>query len=234
MHRILSAIRSRWTTLLPAIALGLGTTTLADTAHARPNVVRSGGQVDGLIGGSNCIPGRAQCRSDNPTLNGATRGSVGGGVSIGWRARRWLAFGAMYRGGHLRPRYEITGLDANYRQGAQHSIMAYVRPILPIWRFDLGLNLAPGYSRQIFYLSDDARDYTQGFVFMVGPSIDIFVTRRLFLGFEADFLFNAHGDVCEKRGSTRTCVETEDRHLAPVHQAIYGFHIGATFGRDRD
>lgn len=199
--------------------------------HARPKVARSGLQVDGLIGGSNCIPGRAQCRSDNPVLNGVTRGSVGGGVAIGWRAMKWLSFGAMYRGGHLRPRYEVLGLDQSYRQGAQHSIMGYIRPTLPVWRFDIGLNLAPGYSRQIFYLRNGDQDYTQGFVFMVGPSVDIFVTRRLYMGFEADFLFNAHGDVCEKRGSTTSCIESEDRHLAPVHQAIYGFHIGMSFGR---
>lgn len=199
-------------------------------AHAKPKIDRRGGQIDGVIGGSNCIPGKAQCRSDDPTLNGATRGSIGGGVAIGWRPLRFLSFGAMYRGGHLRTDYEIVGVSEAYDHGAQHSALAYVRPTLPIWRFDLGVNLAPGYSRQIFYFRNGDQDYSHGFTFLVGPVIDIFVTRRLFMGFEADFIFNAHDKVCEKRGNTTNCVDTDDNHLAPVHQVIYGFHIGFTFG----
>jgi hypothetical protein len=201
----------------------------APSAQARPDVHRKGAQIEGLIGGSNCIPGRQQCRSDSPVLNGVTRGSVGGGVALGWRARPWILVGAMYRGGMFRPDYEIIG-GRDYSSGEQHSAYAFLRPIIPVWRFDLGVNLAPGYSRQIFHLDDGDQDYTQGFSFMVGPVVDIFVTKHFFLGFEADFIFNAHRGVCERRGDRTSCVVTEDWHLNPVHQAIYGLHLGATFG----
>jgi hypothetical protein len=214
---------------LGGLAAGALTALAAPPAQAHPDVAREGAQIEGLIGGSNCIPGRAQCRADNPTLNGATRGAVGGGVAIGWRARRWFLLGAMYRGGMFRPDYEIGGTP-DYVRGEQHSVYGFVRPILPIWRIDLGVNLAPGYSRQIFRLSGGDQDYTQGFSFMVGPVVDIFVTRHFFLGFEADFLFNAHRKVCQQRGNDLDCVVSDERHLNPVHQAIYGFHLGATFG----
>lgn len=191
---------------------------------------REGAQVEALVGGSNCLPGRAACKAGNDTLNGATRGAVGGGVAVGWRARRWMFVGAAYRGGMLRPDYEIVG-GGSYERAAQHSILPVVRPILPVWRFDLGLNLAPGYSRQTFHREGRDRDYTHGLAFGVGPVVDLYVTKRFFLGFQADFIFNAHRNVCEVRASATPCVQHAERHPNPVHQAIYGLHLGLTTGR---
>lgn len=208
-------------------ALALAASLIPATAQAAPS--RRGLQVEGLIGGSSCIPGKADCRSDNAILDGRTETSVGGGVAIGWRAARWLMLGGMYRGGAMNPQYELASENA-YDWGAQHSVFGVIRPILPIWRFDLGLSLAPGWSRQAFRLGGDDFDYTQGFSFLVGPSVDIFVAKHVFLGVEADFIFNAHGEVCERRGNSTQCLRAQDRHLAPVHQAIYGFHLGFTIG----
>lgn len=213
-----------------AVVFAVATAGWAVNADAKPDVKREGVQVEGLIGGSNCLPGRAACKADNATLRGATRGAIGGGVSVGWRARRWMYVGAMYRGGMFRPDYEIIGGPA-YDRAAQHSFLGVVRPIIPLWRFDLGLNLAPGYSRQTFTLDDRNKDYTQGFAFGVGPVVDLYVTKRLFLGFEADFIFNAHKNVCEVRGASTACIQHAERHPNPVHQAIYGLHLGITTGR---
>jgi hypothetical protein len=203
----------------------------AGTASAHPNVERDGGQIEGLVGGSNCLPGKVACRHDNDTLSGHTRGSFGGGVSLGWRAARWFFIGGAYRFGLLRPDYETFGLDADYRWGAQHTIVALARPILPIWRFDLGVNIGPGFSRQVFRYDDRGYDYTQGFTFLTGPTIDVFITRHMFLGFEADFIFNVHDKTCQRRGGDTTCHDgRRSTDLAPVHQVIYGLHVGGTFG----
>ncbi|MCR9159185.1 MAG: hypothetical protein ACE37F_09300 [Nannocystaceae bacterium] len=213
-------------TTLPSLALGAAAAALAlapSTADAKP--ARSGIQVEGLIGGSNCIPGRADCTPDSDTLNGTTRGAVGGGVLLGWRALRWMTLGVAYRGGMFRPDYELQ-FDNAYARGSQHSVFAVARPTIPIWRFDLGLNVAPGYSRQIFRYEGGDQDFTQGFAFMTGPVVDVYLTQRFFLGFEADFIFNAHRDVCNVRGSSTECVRYEERYPNPVHQAIYGLHIG--------
>jgi hypothetical protein len=203
----------------------------AEPASAHPDVERSGVQFEGLIGGSNCLPGKVHCRADNPTLNGITRGSFGTGVSLGWRAASWFMLGAGYRFGLFRPDYQTVGLDADYDWGAQHTVVALARPILPIWRFDLGVNIGPGFSRQLFRFENGDKDFTQGFTFLTGPTVDIFVTRHVFLGFEADFIFNVHDDVCQRRGNEINCIDgRRDSDLAPVHQVIYGFHVGGTFG----
>ncbi len=212
---------------LPSLALGFAAASavalVAAPAEAAP--AREGAQIEGLIGGSNCLPGRAECSPDNDTLSGTTRGAVGGGALVGWRALRWMTLGVAYRGGMFRPDYELDYANA-YTRGAQHSVFAVFRPTIPIWRLDLGVNVAPGYSRQIFRYDNGDQDFTQGFSFMTGPVVDVYLTDRFFLGFEADFIFNAHKDVCNRRGSSTACVRYEERYPNPVHQAIYGLHIG--------
>src|SRR5690606_32725722 len=110
-----------------------------------------------------------------------------------------------------------------------HSIYALVRPILPVWRFDFGLGLGPGFSRQTFRVNADRKDYSQGFSWVIAPTIDIFLTRRFLLGMKVDFLLNAHRDVCRKRGSNTNCSRSEDFDLGPVHQVLFGVHLGGTF-----
>jgi len=200
------------------------------TAEAAPDVQRRGGQWEILVGGAGCMPGRADCKRDEvDVLIGTTRPSFGTGATLGFRPVRWFMIGGAYRFGLFDPDYEVVS-GPDYKVAYQHSAFLVLKPILPIWRFDLGLDLGPGFSRQVFRRSGDDKDYSQGFAFLIGPSLDIFVSRNIFLGGKVDFILNAHRTICEERGSSRDCMRSESRHLAPVHQVLFGFHLGGTFG----
>jgi hypothetical protein len=190
-------------------------------------VERRGGQIEGLVGLSACMPGRASCeRGEGATITvGDTRPSFGAGVNAGWRATRWLMLGGAYRFGMLDPDYDLP-----YNVAYQHSGYFVVRPILPVWRLDFGLDLGPGGSRQTFRLQNGDMDFSQGFSFLVGPTVDLFITRRVFLGAKVDLLINGHRTTCRERGDRTTCTRSADEQLAPVHQVLFGLHIGATFG----
>jgi hypothetical protein len=201
------------------------------TAEAAPDVQRRGGQWEILVGGTGCIPGRADCKRDQVGVAiGTTRPSFGTGATLGWRAARFFMIGGAYRFGMFDPDYEVVETGIDYRVAYQHSAFLVLKPILPIWRFDLGLDLGPGYSRQVFRRSALDKDFSQGFAFLIGPSIDFFITQRVFLGGKVDFILNAHREVCEERSGSRNCARSERRHLAPVHQVLFGFHLGGTFG----
>ena len=198
------------------------------TAHADEN--RRGLQVEGMIGGSACIPGRAPCRQDQELLDGFTKPSFGTGAAIGARPVRWFMIGALYRWGMFHPDYD--GVDGDvYRWGGQHTVALMLRPILPIWRFDLGLNIAPGYARQVFRRAEGRdRDYSQGFAMLVGPTVDVYLGERFFLGAEVDFIFNTQEKVCQRRGDDTQCFDAGDTlTLTPTHQALFGLHFGWTF-----
>lgn len=200
------------------------------TAKAEPDVQRRGGQWEILVGGAGCIPGRVACRHDSVDFAlGTTKPSFATGATLGWRATRWFMIGAAYRLGMFNPDYQVQS-GGSYDVAYQNSGFLVLKPILPIWRFDLGLDLAPGFSRQVFKIDRNSKDYSQGFAFMVGPSIDVFVSRRIFLGGKVDFIFNAHPVICSERGGDRSCSHDTSRRLAPVHQALFGFHLGGTFG----
>ncbi|MCX4241060.1 hypothetical protein [Paraliomyxa miuraensis] len=196
----------------------------ADGDGNRPKGV----ELEGMIGGAGCIPGRAPCRYEDQFFNGYTAPSFGLGVTLGHRAAPWLLWGGLYRMGMFTPRYE--GPDAGYSVAAQHTVAAFVRPILPIWRLDLGFTFAPGYGRQAFYYEHSRdRDYSQGFSMLLGPTIDFWVGPTMFVGAEIDFVFNTQRRVCSQRGSSESCrVETVNQ-VAPTHQALFGFHIGGVF-----
>lgn len=221
-----------------AIAAAIATFTSAGTAEARrprrqPDVVRKGGQWGVMLGGSMCIPGKAECSRDGiedggVTIDGAARPSFGMNGELGYRFNRFVFAGASYNLGFFDPTYEISNAG-NYRRAFQNSIYAVIRPTLPLWRFDFGLGVGPGFSRQVFVRSRNDRDYSQGFSWVIAPSIDVFVSRRIFLGIKADLLFNAHAKTCHERGDSSSCVKTRTRDVAPVHQVIFGLHVGGTF-----
>jgi hypothetical protein len=119
---------------------------------------------------------------------------------------------------------------SDYRRGMQNSVFGVVRPILPVWRFDFGLGLGPGFSRQTFVRTDGTKDYSQGFAFKLEPTIDVFVSRRVFVGAKLDLIFNAHGRTCREDAIEVNCTkQSYDTDLAPVHQMIFGLHVGGTF-----
>ncbi|MCA9712464.1 MAG: hypothetical protein KDK70_41935, partial [Myxococcales bacterium] len=198
-----------------ATRLGLAAATLLITAglssqaQARPNITRKGGQWGVMLGGSACIPGKAECTRDavtdgGITVDGRTRPSVGLGAELGYRFNRYVFAGAAYNLGFFDTEYEVAGATASgYRRGYQNSIFGVVRPTLPAWRFDFGLGLGAGFSRQTFkWDNSDDKDYSQGFAFLLSPTIDIYVARRVFVGAKMDLILNGHGRSCDQRGST--------------------------------
>ena len=219
-----------------ALSAAAGAAVFAGTvneAQARPNINRKGGQWGITLGGAACIPGKAKCGRNNVeeggiTVDGRTRPSFGAGAELGYRFNRFVFAGAAYNLGFFDTSYEVTGFD-NYRRGFQNSVFGVVRPTLPVWRFDFGLGLGPGFSRQTFVFENGDRDYSQGFAFKIGPTIDIFVTRRIFLGAKVDLILNGHGKTCRQRGNASTCQATAESDLAPVHQMVFGLHLGGTF-----
>ncbi len=221
---------------LPLVAaVVLGGMTLAQTADAKPQITRKGGQWGVMLGGAACIPGKADCARDNVTdggvtVDGKTRPSVGLGAELGYRFNRWAFLGASYNLGFFDTSYEVVGRDADsYKRAYQNSIYGIFRPTLAAWRFDFGLGVGPGFSRQVFVLNNGDRDYSQGFSFKIEPTIDIFVTRRVFVGAKMDLLLNAHSKTCRQEDATTTCLDTGSRDIAPVHQMIFGLHVGGTF-----
>jgi hypothetical protein len=222
-----------WTRPLLTAAALAATAGLATEAEARPNITRKGGQWGVMLGGSACIPGKAKCARDNVsdggvTVDGRTRPSFGMGAELGYRFNRFVFAGAAYNLGFFDTSYEVTGLSP-YKRGFQNSVFGVVRPILPVWRFDFGLGLGPGFSRQTFVTENGDKDYSQGFAFKIAPTIDIFVSRRIFIGAKLDLLLNAHAKTCRQRGNQTTCEKTADSDLAPVHQMVFGLHVGGTF-----
>jgi hypothetical protein len=206
---------------------------IASEVEAKPNITRKGGQWGVMLGGSACIPGKAKCARDSVTDNGITvdgrtRPSFGLGAELGYRFNKWVFAGAAYNLGFFDTDYEVTGLST-YKRGYQNSVFGVVRPTLPVWRFDFGLGLGPGFSRQAFVLDNGDKDYSQGFAFKIAPAIDIFVSQRIFLGAKLDLILNAHTKTCRQRANTTTCEQTANSDLAPVHQMIFGLHVGGTF-----
>lgn len=214
---------------LPAAAL-LTVAGLSADAEARPNLKRRGGQFGLTIGGAACVPGKAECTRETVTIDGRTRPSVGLGGELGYRFNRFVFAGAAYNLGFFDTDYEVAGASV-YRRGYQHSVFGVVRPTLPVWRFDFGLGVGVGFSRQTFRWDEGKdKDYSQGLAFKLAPTVDIFVSRRMFIGAKFDLLLNAHGRTCHQRGDNTNCVDQpNDTDLAPVHQMIFGLHVGGTF-----
>lgn len=218
--------------LAASVVLG-GMTLAASSAEAKPRITRKGGQFGITLGGSACIPGKAKCARDavtdgGVTIDGKTRPSFGLGGELGYRVRRWAYIGASYNLGFFDTSYEVEN-RSTYKRGYQNSIYGVFRPILPVWRFDFGLGFGPGFSRQVFVTENGDKDYSQGFSWKFEPTIDVFVSRRVFIGAKLDLLLNGHGKTCREEGNTTTCNKVQDRDLAPVHQMIFGLHVGGTF-----
>ena len=75
--------------------------------------------------------------------------------------------------------YEVADTGSSYNVAYQHSAFFLLKPILPIWRIDLGLDLGPGFSRQVFRMKNGDKDFSQGFAFLIGPSIDFWVVSSM-------------------------------------------------------
>jgi hypothetical protein len=147
---------------------------------------------------------------------------------MGYRLHRFVFVGAAYRFGMFDTAY-IPHSGVPYDLGYQHSVYGMVRPILPVWRFDLGLTLGPGFSRQVFRSADGSKDYSQGFSFALGPTVDVFISSRVFIGVRGELLLNAHRKYCRGGGQDSACGPSGPEDLGPVHQMVFGLHVGGTF-----
>ncbi len=220
----------------PVLVALLATLAVPDVASAAPNVKRRGGQAEATFGASLCIPGKGECKSAD-TVSGKTGPSFGMGFLIGFRPIRSLLIGGAYNLGFFNPDYR-QGPNDLYKSAYQNSVFAVIRGIIPIWRVDLGLEIAPGWSRQTFKAREPSvdnplalsRTYSQGFALKAAPVVDFFITRQFFIGAKLDFIFNFHKQTCvELQGGNRTCGEASDYKQASVHQMLVGFHLGGTF-----
>lgn len=212
--------------MLGAFALGGG------QAEARkPDIKRKGGQMSGVIGGSLCVPGAVKCFGDDQ-LPGRTRPSFGMAFDAGYRINKFFFIGAGYQLGLFDPTYNLDG-EKFYTSGIQNSVLAVPRFYLPFWRFDLGIAYGLGFSRQSFPGGDAVgaadKTYTQGFAMRPELSLDVWVTKRVFIGARANIVLNAHRDTCVVEGSNTTCERKSRSAVAGVHQSLIGLHIGGTF-----
>ncbi len=232
---ILAVMRRSVLALSTVLGVCVGALALAPTtAEAAPNVKRRGGQFEGMVGGSLCIPGTADCKSSD-NLAGKTGPSFGMGFTLGYRPIRSLMIGGAYNLGFFNPSYRNGAVDV-YKSAYQNSLFGVIRGIIPVWRIDIGLELAPGWSRQTFKVNSGLspvlgnKQFSQGFALKTAPMIDFFITRQLFIGAKFDFIFNFHRQVCvDYAEGNRTCAVRDSSDQASVHQMILGFHIGGTF-----
>jgi hypothetical protein len=216
------------TTLGLPLALGLAALSFPGQAEARGGnkPKRKGGQAEAMIGASACIPGKGDCKADGI---GQTAPSVGMAFDIGWRAHPAFFIGAGYGIGWFNPTWQAGG-SREFRNAFQQGVFGILRAYAPIWRIDIGFELAPGWSRQTFVAaSGGVRHYSQGFALRPGLSLDIWLGKHLFLGAKLDTIFNFHGEVCEKTSGTRDCTIGSSLRQSRVHQLIGGVHVGGSF-----
>ncbi|MGH1343526.1 MAG: hypothetical protein ACRBN8_18360 [Nannocystales bacterium] len=64
---------------------------------------------------------------------------------------------------------------------------------------------------------------------LVSPSVDVFLSSRVFLGASADLLLNAPRRICREQGDATTCSDTSSRAAIPIHNIVFGLRIGGTF-----
>lgn len=216
---------------LPLLALGLFLAPAV--AHAGPKVKRKGGQGDIAAGATFCVSGQSDCTKTGSLASGSTGPMLGLNANLGYRFNKWFFLGAGYAAGWFNPDFKEGGTDL-YKSGWQQGVFAVPRFILPIWRFDFGLEPGLGFSRQAFRVADGSplqydKEYTQGFAFRPGLTADIFVGRQVFLGARVDITLNAHSKHCIEDSSSVSCDKFQSNDVAGVHQGFVGLHFGGVF-----
>jgi hypothetical protein len=199
---------------------------LPTEAQARNKPKRRGGQAEVMVGASSCIPGKGDCKDET---YGSSKPSVGMAFDIGWRAHPAFFLGAGYGIGWFNPTWE-TDAGRQFRTAYNQGVFGILRAYIPIWRIDIGFELAPGWSRQTFVSKGGgSRNYSQGFALRPGLSLDIWLGKHFFIGGKLDFIFNFHNETCLKTKTMRDCSIGDDFRQTRVHQLIGGVHVGGSF-----
>lgn len=176
------------------------------------------------LGFTNCLDGRKNANCNRGFGLGTTKGSIGFTKEIGYRIP-WFFGGLSYTLGFLRPSRGFSDVDTAY----QHSILVVLRPVLPIWRFDIGFTLAPGWSRQVSRGPNwRTRFYTQGFALGLGAVVALNITRRWRIGLRWDAISNYHGRACSSSETRETsCTDIPDNIpvAATVNQGLSGLFL---------
>lgn len=181
------------------------------------------------LGVSNCLDGRngANCRTPLVGVGeGKLKASFAFTKEFGYRIP-WALFGASYSLGFMRPSWTVAGVQSNTSDIAyQHTLLAVIRPTLPVWRFDLGLTLAPGWSRQVYRSDWSNRTYSQGFAFGVGVVASVSITQSWIVGFRWDAINNFHGKRCvSTKNSDTTCIEVPDNLPVALDMGLSGLFL---------
>ena len=189
-----------------------------------PDFTPRGFQIELTPSASFCLPSLlTDCKQEGI---GSTKPFLGGEVFLGYRALRSLAVGVVYTGAVLRPDWDLPFIRYD-RYAHLHGVFGSVRGILPYRRWDFGAQIGLGWSYLNFGLdAPDSRLFSQGFAVLVSPTIDVFLTPFFYLGLKADFIINAHRRVCLESLGEQTCEDREDTHQIPIHQALFGLHLG--------
>jgi hypothetical protein len=200
-------------------------------SHARKDnkPKRKGGQAEVMIGAAACVPGKGDDCNDETFGLGSTKPSFGMALNIGWRAHPAFFIGAGYGIGWFNSTWEGSTFYAlaPYRTAYDQGVFGILRTYIPIWRIDIGFEIAPGWTRQTFVYT--GRRYSQGFALRPGLSLDIWVSRRLFVGAKLDFIFNFHSEICHKSSTTHECRDFRYSSDTRVHQLMGGVQVGGSF-----
>jgi hypothetical protein len=136
--------RSALVTLAAGLVATLVLPAQADARNGGNKPKRKGGQAEAMVGASACIPGKGECKDE--TL-GSTSPSVGMAFDIGWRAHPTFFVGAGYGIGWFNPTWE-TATGREFRNAYNQGVFGILRAYIPIWRIDIGFELAPGFALQ--------------------------------------------------------------------------------------
>lgn len=179
------------------------------------------------LGFSNCAEGRNGAKCSGPIgASGKVKSSFAFTKEFGYRIP-WALFGASYSLAFMRPSWNGSAGTALADVGYQHTLLAVIRPTLPIWRVDLGFTVAPGWSRQVFRGPEwSDRRYTQGFALGLGVVASAFITQGWVAGLRWDIIKNYHSKACASSSDVSTkCVELGEKVPAAFNVGMTGLFL---------
>jgi hypothetical protein len=147
--------------------------------------------------------------------------------------------GASYSANLLSPKWGLgaapESADDQVFSGANvQGIFGVFRLIVPIKRVDIGIEAAPGFAWQFFNANEGRlirtlpgsteaitvqRETTRGFSLKLAPMVNVFVSRRVYLGMRADVMLSFHGESCYQDAATLQNVCVSKSYVDPDRRA---------------